>query len=178
MFQSLRPNNQLYILRKDTPSLEIGSVVTVSAPMPKYQMQAAFGQQEMVVDIVVKVGGEDITYQRIPAALDIADFGIGGVVISDNKEAMNSEILSLKKKSEDIVNSVDRNKEIIRSCDLLLSKLNPEIAEKQLQQKEISSLKSQMEEMSQTMKNLMEANKQLIMQLKGNKEEKNENVGN
>ena len=30
MFQSLRPNNQLYILRKDKPALEVGSVGSVS----------------------------------------------------------------------------------------------------------------------------------------------------
>lgn len=63
MFQSLRPNNQIYILRKDKPSLEIGSVVSVSMPTPKYQMQPTFGQpQEMVVDIVAKVNNQDVTY--------------------------------------------------------------------------------------------------------------------
>ncbi len=90
----------MYILRKDKPTLEIGSVVSVSVPVPKYQMQPTFGQhQEMVVDIVAKVNNQDVTYQKIPATLDIADFGNGGIVISDSRDAMNSEILSLKKKS-------------------------------------------------------------------------------
>ena len=102
MFQSLRPNNQIYILRKDKPSLEIGSVVSVSMPTPKYQMQPTFGQpQEMVVDIVAKVNNQDVTYQKIPATLDIADFGSGGIVLSDNREAMNAEVMSLKKKRKE-----------------------------------------------------------------------------
>ena len=178
MFQSLRPNNQLYILRKDTPILEIGTVISVSMPTPKYQMQPVFGQQEMVVDIVVKVNNEDITYQKVPATLDIADFGNNGVVISDSRDAMNSEILSLKKRNEDIVNNIDKNKEVISNCEKILLELNPELAEKQAQQQEINNLRQQMNDMSKTMEGLMESNKQLIMQLKRDKEVKNENVGN
>ena len=65
MFQSLRPNNQVFILHKDRAVLETGSVVSVSTPMPKYPVQPMFGQpQEMVVDIVVKVNNQDITYHR------------------------------------------------------------------------------------------------------------------
>lgn len=92
MFQSLRPNNQVFILHKDRAILETGSVVSVSTPMPKYPVQPMFGQpQEMVVDIVVKVNNQDITYQKIPANLDIADFNNSNIVLSDNREAMNSE---------------------------------------------------------------------------------------
>lgn len=163
MFQSLRPNNQLYILRKDKPVLEVGSVVSVSLPVPKYQMQPSFGQpQEMVVDIVAKVNNQDVTYQKIPATSDIADFGNGGIVISDSREAMNSEVLSLKKKSADIINSIDYHKEVITNCENILSELNPEFAEKQAQQKEINSLREQMEEMTKSMASLMEANRKLV----------------
>ena len=177
MFQSLRPNNQIYILRKDKPSLEIGSVVSVSMPTPKYQMQPTFGQpQEMVVDIVAKVNNQDVTYQKIPATLDIADFGSGGIVLSDNREAMNAEVMSLKKKSIDIINSVDYHKEVISNCEGILSELNPEFAEKQAQQKEINNLRAQMEEMTKTMASLMTANQQLIQAI-NNKEDNLENVG-
>lgn len=172
MFQSLRPNNQLFILRKDKPSLEIGSVVSVSIPVPKYQMQPAFGQhQEMVVDIVVKVNNQDVTYQKIPANLDIADFGNSGIVIADNREAMNAEVVSLKNKSIDILNSVDYHKEVISSCEKILGELNPEFAEKQAQRKEIDDLKNKLDEMTLNMSNLMEANKQLIAQIKGEHKE-------
>ena len=174
MFQSLRPNNQLFILRKDKPSLEVGSVVSVSIPLPKYQMQPAFGHsQEMVVDIVAKVNNQDITYQKIPATLDIADFGTEGIVIADNREAMNAEILSLKKKSSDIIDSIDYHKGVISNCEAILSDLNPEFAEKQAQKKELDDLKIQMNEMSKSMASLMEANKQLLKQISGgnNKEE-------
>lgn len=180
MFQSLRPGNQLYILRKDKPSLQIGTVLNVSTPMPKYQMQPAFGQnRDMVVDIVAKVDNQDVTYQKIPANLDIADFGNSNIVISDNRDAMNSEILSLKKRSCDIIDSIDYHKEVISSCETILSDLNPEFAEKQAQRKEIDDLRLQISEMTQNVNSLMKVNEQLIAQLKDNHKENNhENVGN
>lgn len=166
MFQSLRPNNQVFILHKDRAILETGSVVSVSTPMPKYPVQPMFGQpQEMVVDIVVKVNNQDITYQKIPANLDIADFNNSNIVLSDNREAMNSEIASLKQKSIAIINSIDFHKEMISNCDKILSELNPEFAEKQQQQLEINSLKTQMGEMAKSITELMSINKKLISQL-------------
>ena len=45
--------------------------------------------QEMVVDVVAKVNNQDVTYQKLPANLDIADFGTNGIVVADNKLAMN-----------------------------------------------------------------------------------------
>ena len=156
----------MFILHKDRAILETGSVVSVSTPMPKYPVQPMFGQpQEMVVDIVVKVNNQDITYQKIPANLDIADFNNSNIVLSDNREAMNSEIASLKQKSIAIINSIDFHKEMISNCDKILSELNPEFAEKQQQQLEINSLKTQMGEMAKSITELMSMNKKLISQL-------------
>lgn len=167
MFQSLRPNNQVFILHKDRALLETGSVVSVSMPVPKYPVQPMFGQpQEMVVDIVVKVNNQDVTYQKTPANLDIADFNNSNIVLSDSREAMNAEITSLKQKSITILNSIDFHKEMISNCDRILSELNPEFAEKQQQQLEINSLKTQMGEMSKSITELMDLNKKLMLQLK------------
>ena len=180
MFQSLRPNNQIFILHKDKSLLEVGSVVSVSAPTPKYPVPQVFGQpQEMVVDVVVKVNNQDITYQKLPANLDIADFGNSGIVIADNKLAMNSEIMSLKQKSVNILNSIDFHQQVITNCDRMLSDLNPEFAEKQQQQAEINELKTQVNDLTKGMADLMQMNKDLIAQLKRtNKENHYENVGN
>lgn len=156
MFQSLRQNNQIYILHKDKPTLETGTVISVSLPTPKWQTQPIFNSnQEMVVDITANVNGQDVVYQKIPANLDIADFGNGGIVISDNKDAMNSEIMSLKQKSIDLINSVDYHKDVIENCDKLLTSLNPEFAERQQQQDEIKSLKEQVAMMANSISTLI-----------------------
>ena len=173
MFQSVRPNSPIYILHKgDNPRLETGYVVNQPIPKPKYQMPHTFGQpQEMVVDLVIKLNDSTINMNSIPAQLDIADSYSNGenLVISDSRDAMNSEILSLKQKSIDLLNSVNYHKALISNYEKLLSDFNPEMAEKQAQQKEISDLKAQMNEMSRNMA-------LLIKELKGGKT--NENVGN
>lgn len=157
MFQNLRTGNQVYILHKDGhPTIETGSVVSVSLPMPKYQVPPVFGQtQEMVVDVVVKVNNLDNTYQKLPATADIADFGSSGLVISTSREAMNAEVLSLKNKSIDAINSVDYHKGVIEGCDIILAGLNPEYAERQQQQAEINDLKTQMAELMRMNRDLM-----------------------
>ena len=169
MFQSVRPNSQIFILhRGDTPSIEIGSVTNQPMPRPKYQLPTAFGQpQEMVVDIVVKVNDRTVNYNNLPAQLDIADSSSNGesIVISDSKEAMNAEILNLKQKSTDIINSVDFHKELLDKYEGILAQLNPEFAERQEQRQELDTLRSQMAEMSRSISALMETNKQLIEKL-------------
>ena len=155
MFQSVRPNSPIYVFHKgDNPRLETGYVVNQPIPKPKYQMPNAFGQpQELVVDLVIKLNDITVNMNAIPAQLDIADSYSNGenLVISDSREAMNSEILSLKQKSIDIINSVPYHKNLITTYEKLLSDFNPEMAEKQAQQKEISELRAQMDEMSRNM---------------------------
>ena len=153
MFSNLRANSQLYILHKDnTPYVEIGQVVSVSQPMPRYQVNNFMSPQELVVDIVVNVNGNNITLQKLPANLDVADQGTanGSLFISTTKESMNNEITLLRQKSLDILNSTDYHKKIIQDCEILLQRLNPEFAEQK-----IDTLKTQMSELMSNMKDLM-----------------------
>lgn len=169
MFQSLRPNSVIYILHKgDSPRLETGFISAMPLVKPKYAVPPSFGQpQEMVVDIAVKINGQVFNYNSIPANLDIADSFSNGesIVISDSKEAMNAEIINLKQKSTDIINSIEFHKNQINKLDEILNLLNPEFAEKQAQQEDINTLKLQMSEMSKSMSELMASNKALLEKL-------------
>lgn len=73
---------------------------------------------------------------------------------------MNAEITAMKQKSSDILSSIDYHRGVIESCDKLLIQLNPEYAEKQRQQEEITLLKSQMGELARNMNALMEVIRQ------------------
>ena len=158
MFSNLRTNSQIYILHRDaTPYIEIGQVVSVSQPRPRYQTNNYIAPQEQVVDVVVGINGNNITLQSLPANLDVADQGTinGSLFISTSRDAMNTEINSMRQKSLDIINSVDHHKKIIQDCELLLQRLNPEFAEQKQQKQEIDMLKSQMSEIMAGMKDLM-----------------------
>lgn len=158
MFSNLRTNSQIYILHRDaTPYVEIGQVISVSQPQPRYQVNNFMAPQELVVDIVVNINGNNVTLQKLPANLDVADQGTAeaGVIITTSREAMNSEVDSLRQKSISILNSIDYHKKRVQDCELLLQRLNPEFAEQKQQKQEIDMLKSQMSEMMNGMKELM-----------------------
>lgn len=163
MFSNLRTNSQLYILHRDTtPYIEIGQVMSVSQPRPKFQTGSYLTPQEQVVDIVVSVNGNNITLQSLPANLDVADQGTinGSLFISTARDAMNTEINSMRQKSLDIINSIDQHKKLVQDCELLLQRLNPEFAEQKQQKQEIDMLKTQMSEIMSGMKELMAQLKQ------------------
>ena len=71
----------------------------------------------------------------------------------------------MRKNSVDVLNSVEHHQKMVEVCDRMLSELNPEAAEKQKQEQEISTLKGQMQQMSMNMNQLMEMNKKLMEQL-------------
>ena len=167
MFQSLRPNNTIYVLHKDgVPKIQKGTVVSVTAsPKQPYQIPMIGMQTPELVDLVARFGDETATFEKLPATAGIADSGGNGnnlehLVISDNRESMSAEVTSIKQRNIEALNSVDFYKSVIEGCDAILMDLNPDYAEKQAQQAEINNLKTQMDE-------LMRMNKELIAEVKG-----------
>ena len=140
-FQNLRNNHQIYILRKDvTPVLEIGKITNVSVPVPKYGNTSMYN--DLVLDITADVDGKSTNFQKLPANSEIADFG-NSLVVATSKDAMNNEVMSMKQRSLDIINSVEQHRSIIQGCDEILQTLNPEIAEKQRQEQENKALREE-----------------------------------
>lgn len=140
-FQNLRNNHQIYILHKDAiPSLEIGKIVNISVPVPKYGNNSMYN--DLVLDITADVEGRATNFQKLPANSEIADFG-NNVVVATSKDAMNSEVMSMKQRSLDILNSIEQHQSIIKGCDEILKILNPEIVEKQRQEEENKALREE-----------------------------------
>ncbi len=172
MFQSLRANQQFYILTKGpNPRLDVGIVTTVTAPQIKFQAipQGLGSQPEYVVDVTVTVNGATQQYQRLPANKEIADFGdgYGNIVVSMSRNAMNNEIATLKNRSEDHIKRVDEERQKIVAYETILQQLNPEYAEKQKQEAEIMNLKNQVAAMAQTNANLEQMMSQILSEIKG-----------
>lgn len=169
MFQSLRVNQQFYILTKGAqPRLDIGTVTAVTQPVLKFQSMPQLGTQpEYVVDVNVNVNGAPQQYQKLPANKEFADFGIGNMFVTMSRDAMNAEIANLKKASEDHINRVQEEEAKIVAYDSILRQLNPEYAEKQRQEQEMESLKSDMAHMRQGYSNLENMMQQLLAKLDG-----------
>jgi len=149
MFQSLRQNSLFYILEKgDKLNLKVGQVVNVSNPQPKYnQFQTTMPynpQQEMVVDVKVKVGDETIDFKQIPANLAIANSENNSVVVSESKEAMSAEVEAMLRASNNILESIPYHQKVIANCDIILRELNPQFAKEKEQEEKIGALEERM----------------------------------
>ena len=92
--------------------------------------------------MTVDIGGQATNFQKLPANADLADFG-NNIVIATNRDAMSSEIKSMKQRSLDVINSMELHNSIINGCDEILKILNPEIAEKQRQEEENKALREE-----------------------------------
>lgn len=152
-FQNLRNNHQIYILHKNaTPTLETGKITNVSVPVPKYGTNSMYN--DLVIDITAEVGGRPTNFQKLPANGEIADFG-NDLVIACNKEAMNNEVMSMKQRSLDIINSIEQHENIVQGCDQILQIINPEIAEKQKQELENKALREEINSLKEMFSEFM-----------------------
>ena len=160
MFQTARPNSRAYIFFKGKPyRLETGFITNTPVIRPKYSVPATFGApQETVLDLTIKTDTGSYNFSGIPANLEIADTFCNGeaAVISDNKEAISAEILSIRQKSQDTIDSAPFHREVIASCDTAYSQLHPEYAEKQERDAEFNSLKSTVNDLTAKMDLLLE----------------------
>lgn len=142
MFQGLRTNSLFYVLDKgENPNLRIGQVVSVSNPQTKYPtFNNGFTPQPMetVVDVKVKLGDEEVDFKQLPANGQIANDK--NLVVSDNKDAMSTEVDAMLRQSKAILESVDYHKRLVDSCEGMLQQLNPQIAKDKEQTEKINKL--------------------------------------
>lgn len=153
MFSALRQGASFYILDKaNVPQLKIGSVVSVSQPMPKYNNSFIPGQNyaDTVVDVIVKVKDDELKFEKLPSNLSIANFQ-NGVVVAESKEAMNTEVENMLRNSKSILESIPYHEKVILTCDEMLRELNPQFAKEKEQEEKIAKLEEKMGGMESTL---------------------------
>lgn len=152
-FQNLRSNNQVYILHKDSNIyLEVGKVVSVSVPTPKFSPGSMYN--DMTIDVQVDVNGSTMNFQKLPANADIADFG-NNIIVACTRDIMSNEVMAMKQKSQDIIDSIEMHQNIVSKCEEVLLQLNPEIAEKQKQEAENKALREEINQLKDMFKEFM-----------------------
>lgn len=176
-FSNLRPGSPIYILNKtDIPTLEIGTIVSVSSPVPKIiPMQPYGAPQIMTVDLTVKVGEQTGSFPKVNAHADYEEYENNGVktpyVLATSRDGINSEINSICQQAQTVINSVEHNKKVVAACQDIYARINPELAEKQKQEQEIADLKKQLASQGAQMA-------ELIALLKGKEPESKEERSN
>lgn len=156
MFSTLRKGATIYLLdRTSEPDVKVGYIDNVSMPRPMYPTynpQVSLGtNMQMVVDMTVRVGDEKKEF-CVPSNLSIHTYG--DYTLSENKEAMISEVDALLQNSKDVLESVDKHKTAIAAYEKILKTLNPVYAKESERDSRIDSLTQQMGSMQTTLNRL------------------------
>lgn len=155
MFSTLRQNTPFYVLHKGNPfTLEIGQVADVTSPTPRYTNLSSTFQQEMVVDILVKTESSNYKFEKVPANATITDSGTN-TVISEDRLAIINEIENCIRKSKEALEAVPSHEKLIAEGEVMLQKLNPQIAKDKKHEEDINNLKSEMSDIKGTLSNIV-----------------------
>lgn len=146
LFKDIKQNYSVHILDKDKLTLSDGKAITVG--FPRYDLTA----KSTVVDITLDVNGSTATY-AIPESLSVTY--AGNLVLSTDKEGLVREIEAMKTSAEQILASVDHQKEVIEKSSALLSELNPQFKEKQETEKRFANIESSVHKIEELVTNFI-----------------------
>jgi len=154
MFQSLSQGALIYILHKNEMTVDTGRIVSVNTHLPQYnpaQPQAMLNG--MVTDLTISVGNETLPVAGVPATASVANFSDKGLFISEDKNLIVSEVISIRDNHQRIVDGYEPSREMVSKCESLLLTLNPEKQKEVQNAKEMAELRGQISEL----KNMLSA---------------------
>ena len=140
MFKDIKQNYPVHIFDKNDVKYMEGKVISVSFP----RMMMTQNGTQSVIDVTIDCGGKTATYS-IPEHLSVTY--AGNLVLSTAKENISKEVESLKHTAEQIIESVDKQKEIIEKSSKLLIELNPSVKEKKDIEDRFNKIETNMTEM-------------------------------
>lgn len=112
------------------------------------QLQNAICNVQGAID---KVDGKSMTYV-VPENQNVAM--ANGITLACSVDPIMNHLNAMKRTSTDIVNSVDKNKEIIEACDSILEDINPTFKQSKDQDRKIKGLEDQVAKMGESFEEL------------------------
>lgn len=157
-FRDLKQGYPIHLL--DKSSLRVTQGKVVSAGFPRLEANPVSGKTEMVVDISIEEGGKTASYV-IPEGLAVTY--AGNLVISTDKAALVGEVEALKASAEQILASMDRQKDIVAKSSAILAELSPAFKEKKENDKKFSDLEAAISHVNGTVAEM----KNTVTEMKG-----------
>lgn len=143
MFSALNQGSLVYILDKtSSPKLQIGTVISVSAPKTSYNIQTP-----SLIDIKCQVEGNTYEYNSIPSNLSIVSYNNGKVTISETKQGLQTEVESLLHNSKQIVDNIEQYRTNIKECEGILKELSPQFAKDKERDDRLDALETKIDKL-------------------------------
>lgn len=147
MFSDLKKGFQVHTLdTTEVPKYYLGKVIAVSEPRFLSPTPGTYQPtQGRVVDLTVEVDGETKTY-TVPESQNVAK--AMGITLSTNLEAVLNELSAIKRNSQEIIDSVELNRNKIEACDRIMEEVNPAFKQTREQDRKIAGIESQVKQLS------------------------------
>lgn len=162
LFKDIKQNFPVYILDKQNMSFTQGKVQSVS--FPHIDNSSPMGMGKTVIDVAIEADGKSGTY-AMPENLSVVY--AGNVVLSTDRDGIMREVEAMKASAEQVIASINKQKEIVEKSTKLLTELNPEYKAKQENEQRLSNLENSMREFQSSMKDLKEMMSGFIKDMKG-----------
>ena len=157
LFKELKQNYPVYILDKQAVTFTQGKVISVSLPRMNVgngtmSMMPSSSPTTMLVDVTIEADGRTATYS-IPE--NTAVTYAGSTVLSTDREDISREIEAMRATAEQVLSSVDRQKEILEKTKCLLAELNPAYKAKKETDERFNRIEGDMSEMKSMVRDLL-----------------------
>lgn len=151
-FRDVQPNYPVFILDKQELTVKQGKVVTKGFPHP--DLTSITSPSKTLIDFGIELDGKTAVY-TIPDDLSVTY--AGNLVLSPDKTNIINEIEAIKNTAEQIINSVDAQKEKYEKASALLAELNPVYRDKKETENRLTKLESSIDDIKSMMSKLMES---------------------
>ena len=150
-FKDIKQSYSVYILDKQDMNVSQAKVSAVSFPRVDI-MSKVPNTTQTVVDVTLDCNGKVATY-TIPENLSVTY--AGNIVLSTDKEGLIHEIEAVKNNAEQIIASIDKQKQILDKANILLSDLNPIYKEKKETDLRFTKIENSISEMKDMFTNFI-----------------------
>lgn len=113
--------------------------------------RSAIDQISNALNCSTSVDGKSMTYV-VPENQNVAM--ANGITLACSVDPIMNHLNAMKRTSTDIVNSVDKNKEIIEACNSILEDINPTFKQSKDQDRKIKGLEDQVAKMGESFEEL------------------------
>lgn len=139
MFSALNQGGRVYILDKTNGvQFKIGDIVGTTIPQ-----FATDGSNQMIMNLKVKVEGNVIDYNNIPANNTVVSYNNGNLIIAESKQGIQSEVEATLQHANYVIEHIEDYQKQIADCESVLKELNPQFAKDKARDEEIAGLKNE-----------------------------------
>lgn len=153
MFSDLKKGFQVHTLDTNTvPKYEVGKIVAVSEPRYLPPQPGTYQtMQSRVVDLTVELSDGTKTY-TVPESQTVAK--AMGITLSLGIDPIMNELNAIKTTSQEIIDSVDLNRQKIAACDSILEDINPAFKQTREQDRKIAGIENKVNTLTDSFEDL------------------------